>query len=850
MRARRVAPALLFALACGEMAGPGDGVPARVEVAGGNGQRAEVATPLPSPIVARVVDGSGAPIAGVAVRFDVVTGGGEITREARTTDADGRIRAVWTLGTTAGEQLVEARLEGPAQPTPGVFRATATAATPATAVKAQGDGQTRAAGVALRDSLAVRILDEYGNGVPGQRVVWTIGGGGGRVSPVTSMTDEQGRARTQLTLGTAPGPNVVIATPGALEPLHFTANGVAPPALAAVSPAVLVPGGSIQFTGTGFADGRIDSAVMLGGIPAEVIEATPTRVVARVPCVPSGTWPLLLNTHGVRLERSAEAAIDVPIVIEPGAATRVGGSLPGCGEIAASGTYLVSATRPEPASGPAEVRIRGAAGAALPPVGSVATATMADPGTAAATRTPGGATLHAALPGLRDMAAHQRVLEGSRRIARTRALDASASVAYQTIPSPREGDTLTLKLPDVLGDPCDVRSLAQARVVFAGTRILVLEDINAPLAGQADSVMRQLGLTTELIALPLLEEHFGEMLAQPGEHGGLLHILLTPVVNLAPGVSGYTSISDFLDPRGCGSSNEVPIFYGFVPTDPAAGYGNGLTLTRLNWYRLVRATVVHEMKHLLAYGRRTALGLPLEEAWLEEGTAMIAEELYARRVFGYGARANISFRASLFCERRPGSSNFPECRDKPLVMLNHFTLLARHLAAIESSSLFGPAEPGDVTFYGAAWAFLRWVLDHHAPDEAAFLRLLTESAEPGTTNVASLAQRPFDELFAEWVLSLALDDRPDVTPESRLTLPSWHLRDIYAGLRQELPLVFPRAYPLVPRQTGAGGFDIRTTGVPAGGAVLIRVDGVSASRQLLDATAAGAGTRLHLVRIH
>jgi hypothetical protein len=806
-----------------------------------------VATPLSSPLVVRVTDRAGVPVGNATVVFAVVAGGGSVQAESNTTGGDGRIRASWILGPAAGEQVVEARvLEVAPPPAPAVFRATASPAAPVQAIAETGDGQTRAAGVALRDSLTVRVLDEYGNGVPGQRVVWTVTVGGGRISPAISNTDELGRVRAQLILGPAPGANAVSAVPGDLEPLVFAATAVAPPAIARVSPTVLEPGQVLEFTGSGFADGFFDTAVSLAGIPAVLIESSPTRVVARVPCVPTGSWTLLLQTHGVRLERPVQSEVAMPLVLDAGGSARVQGPLAGCGEIASPGSYLIAVSRPEPAAPPTEIRIRGVPGGA----------TAAEPGAAAATvgssplaSRPAGAPL----PGLRDMSAHDRILRNTDALmSRARGWRARPASARQTAADRTQvGDTLTIKVPDVLGDPCTVRATARGRVAFAGSRVVILEDINAPLAGEADEVIRELGIGTEEITLPILEEYFGDILdqAEPDVEGRL-HILLTPIVNLLPGASGYTSASDFLDPANCGSSNMLPVFYGFVPTDPSAGYGNGLTLTRQNWYRLVRATVAHESKHLIAYATRLSAGAALEDRWLEEGTAMVAEELLARRLFGYGRGGNVSFRESLFCERRPGSTTFPECRDKPLIMLNHFTLLARHLAAIETSSIFGPTAPGDITFYGASWAFLRWVLDHHGPDEAAFLRSLT--AEPqlnGTANVAARAGQPFDELFATWVLSLALDDRPDVTPlDVRLTLPSWNLRDIYAGLRQELPLVFPRAYPLVPRAVSAGTFDVRAPGIPAGAAVLLRLDGIGSTRQLIDAVAENAASRVHVVR--
>ncbi len=94
--------AILFLSAsfgCGDRAGPPS--PAQVEATSGAGQIAPVRTLLPEPIVATVVDAAGTPLPGVLVDWSV-DGDGEVTATAPRTDAEGRVRAYWVLGGTAG----------------------------------------------------------------------------------------------------------------------------------------------------------------------------------------------------------------------------------------------------------------------------------------------------------------------------------------------------------------------------------------------------------------------------------------------------------------------------------------------------------------------------------------------------------------------------------------------------------------------------------------------------------------------------------------------------------------------------------------------------------------------------
>jgi hypothetical protein len=64
-----------------------------------------------------------------------------------------------------------------------------------------GDGQGGAAGQPLAGALVVKVTDSASAAVPGITVSWGVGGGGGSISPKTSVTDSNGLASTTATLG-------------------------------------------------------------------------------------------------------------------------------------------------------------------------------------------------------------------------------------------------------------------------------------------------------------------------------------------------------------------------------------------------------------------------------------------------------------------------------------------------------------------------------------------------------------------------------------------------------------------------------------------------------------------------
>lgn len=74
-----------------------DAPPLRLEVISGNDQRSDGGTALPQPLVIRVRDADGRPVAAVPVRFAAEDGGTLMPAEVQT-DATGLARSRWTLG--------------------------------------------------------------------------------------------------------------------------------------------------------------------------------------------------------------------------------------------------------------------------------------------------------------------------------------------------------------------------------------------------------------------------------------------------------------------------------------------------------------------------------------------------------------------------------------------------------------------------------------------------------------------------------------------------------------------------------------------------------------------------------
>jgi adhesin/invasin len=174
---------------------------------------AAVNEPLADPVVVRVTDSTGAPLADVLIEWTADEGA--IAGESPRTDSLGEARARWTLGPRAGTQRAWAQVgSGRAIPRAALeARATPGAAAQLSLVRALGIRGV--VGQPLASAPGLRVTDRFGNPVPGVAV--TLHPGAGVVSERTVLTDSAGRVGLGWTLGTAPGLQRLTATAAGVE---------------------------------------------------------------------------------------------------------------------------------------------------------------------------------------------------------------------------------------------------------------------------------------------------------------------------------------------------------------------------------------------------------------------------------------------------------------------------------------------------------------------------------------------------------------------------------------------------------------------------------------------------------
>jgi hypothetical protein len=181
----------------------------------GDGQGGHAGVELPQPIQVTALDTDGQPLKGVEVQFVVTSGGGSLLVAQARTNADGIVQNRWTLGTVAGDsQRVEVRASHPAAAAPrtyAVLRAVARAGTPSAIQVLPGHPDVPDApyfGPAFEETIvapAVRLVDAYGNPVPGATVTWHVLKGGGEFPVTQTVSGPDGVARTTWRLAPLEG---------------------------------------------------------------------------------------------------------------------------------------------------------------------------------------------------------------------------------------------------------------------------------------------------------------------------------------------------------------------------------------------------------------------------------------------------------------------------------------------------------------------------------------------------------------------------------------------------------------------------------------------------------------------
>ncbi len=419
----------------------------------------------------------------------------------------------------------------------------------------------------------------------------------------------------------------------------------------------------------------------------------------------------------------------------------------------------------------------------------------------------GGSRSRASIPDaavhLRGTELHDQLREWERHAVTERLRDESAvrrrdapsgaSVNQQATPTPLVGQTLPLRVIDLAPsnpDLCANPLMRNGRVAAVTEHAILVEDVANPVYLNEAEIARIAAEYDELVH-PVSVENFGEPTDIDGN--GRVIIFMTSALNEVAareggGVTvGFTFALDLLPRRGssealsCDASNEGEIFYLIAP-DP--GGTLGVTVSKEAVFHFATGIIVHELQHLINFGRRLYLvpdAQELEEVWLNEALSHMAEELVFYRATGLNPGADIGWNTLT------SSSALLEAYSR--FARDNISFYAEYLSDPAAESPLGKSQSDDdFATRGAGWAFLRYLADQVEEEEAVLFQRLVNSPVAGVENLRhALGSDPMHYMHG-WSVANFAEQLPSDRVERRFTQPSWDFTSIFANEMGGSPL--------------------------------------------------------------
>jgi adhesin/invasin len=247
--------------------------PATLTILSGNNQSGMAGAQLPLPLVARVVDASGNPLSNVAVVWQPVNQSVSLSSVVTTSDANGLVSAVGTLGPSAGPAQVQVRIASASVQTVFTLQALLTL----TGIAAAGGNNQQTGPGGNFGQLLTAQLSALGGPASGFQVQFISSGAPVFISNGgLAIADANGRATVFVQAGSTPGVAIVTASVGNFL-ASFTLTIQAPPPAplsfvngASGQPGAVSPAGILAIYGTGLApgvSGCVAANQVLGPLP-------------------------------------------------------------------------------------------------------------------------------------------------------------------------------------------------------------------------------------------------------------------------------------------------------------------------------------------------------------------------------------------------------------------------------------------------------------------------------------------------------------------------------------------------------------------------------------------------------
>lgn len=815
------------------------------------------------PVAVRVESALGDPIEGIPVRFLLLTQGAGTLDGVAVSNREGIAEADFRASGEPGEARIRADVPSAGNVRALEFRIVVLPAAVVVLAAVEGDDQEAEIGSQLALPFTVAATTQGGAVAGGLAIAWSLVGppASARLTADTTFTDVEGRARTLLTLGTEAREYTVAAHAAAgvaSDTVNFTARATAAASgavrLDSVRPLPLTAGEEAAAFGAGFPPALGEVEIRVEGEPGELLEATSERIRFLVPefsdrCLPARSVGIRVLARG---EASNGQMADL-LPAEPAVELAIGEArtlaspeldclqLPAADEPREYWLAIQSASREAGTKTGVRLLVRTSDAAGFGRPATFIGGQGMDPALEAVAAEFGRPELELRVGAVRELV--------RRRIApvamRPRGADPTAQLEQEParaaqLPAraahePAVGDTLRFTFPvaeDLTLSCTDTLTVIHGVVQAVGSHLALLEDVRSPPDGFRDPDWEELRVALDESILPTDTAYFGAPADIDGN--GRVLLLFTPAVNRLTPRGSATAIGGFFlpldlasstgggglpgpDGQACPASNEGEILY-LAVADREGREGDPIDVARAR--RNALGLTAHELQHLINAERRVLSGEGgferTEEVWLDEGLSQLAEEVAGLRIVEFGEGENLGF-------ERFEASRMTLDAFNTFQIANFFHLALYMLDPAEAPTLSETLPSGfeGLQMRGFAWALLRWLGDQEAGgDERALFRELVRGGPNGLRGVENIERRTgkaWEDLLADFLATLPLDDAEVEAASDRHRITTWNLRQVYLALsqnpssRRRFPLPFPLAFEPLGLESAATDFELNAS---------------------------------------
>ena len=357
------------------------------------------------------------------------------------------------------------------------------------------------------------------------------------------------------------------------------------------------------------------------------------------------------------------------------------------------------------------------------------------------------------------------------------------SAITNLLPTPVVGSAISLN--GNANSACDTPQPHGATIVAVSTRAIIAVDTLVPPNGFTSADYQNFAAAFDTLIYPLDTLNFGVPTDIDGN--GRVLLFFSQLVNQLspPGQGSYVGgffFSRDLFPlaststlAACAGSNVGEMFY-LPVVDPTQQY-NGYFKDKKIVTSQVLTTVVHEFQHLINAGRHLYVNMAatrLEESWLDESQAMLAQELLYYRVSGFAPKQKLTWAAS----SSGANANGAQLDIVNAYLVQGLWLVDSYLQVPESSTPYNNSE--NVATLGAAWQFMRYLLDNTTGPQYTFSRAIDNGVVTGFANLSNVFSTSLPALagtYQSWAIAQYVDGT-GVSSNPAYSNPSWNYRSV------------------------------------------------------------------------